>query len=277
MNGAGVVRVPMGTRLTIVESDMRPVLDAAGFRGYEDFVRREHRDVVGGSGTTRTRRIRLGPGSDSEDYYLKAYEYRGSRWRHRWRTDKGAVEARNYRLLRERCGILVPDVVAFGSRRRGWRLLDAFILTRGVPAETTLDVLFKTRWPSAACSSRDPQRTWLLREVSGIVSRMHRAGFFHVDLQWRNLLVSDDSSSSRSVFVLDSPRGGLRRWTAHRAHGRIRDLSSLYKEARSRLTPAEQLRWLLWYAGERCLTDELRLVIRTILQDRAIKDRPECR
>ncbi len=46
MNGAGVVRVPMGTRLTIVESDMRPVLDAAGFRGYEDFVRREHQ--IGG-------------------------------------------------------------------------------------------------------------------------------------------------------------------------------------------------------------------------------------
>lgn len=266
----------MGTRLTIVETEMRSDLEAAGLRCYEDFVRGESHDVVGRSGTTRTRRIRLGRVSDGEEYYLKVYQYRGVRWRHRWRMDKGAVEARNYRLLRERCGMLVPDVVAHGSRRRGWRLLDAFILTRGVPEGTTLDVLFKKRWPTAGAGRCDPLRGWLLAEIAGIVARMHRAGFYHVDLQWRNLLVSGDVSASGGVYILDSPRGGLRRWGPHRAHGRLRDLSSLYKEARTRLTRTEQLRWLLLYAGARSLTEDLRLLIRTILRDRAIKDRPEC-
>lgn len=255
---------------------MRPVLDAAGLRSYEDFLHRDDGEVVGSSGTTVTRRISLGSESDGGEFYLKAYLYRGGRWRHRWRMDKGAVEARNYLYMRERCGIAVPDVVAYGSRRRGFRLLDAFILTRSVSGGTTLDRLFESRWPRADLLVREPLRGSLLREVAGVVTRMHRAGFYHVDLQWRNLLVCDEALESPSVYVLDSPRGGPRSWPPHRAHGRIRDLSSLYKEARMRLSRSEQLRWLLWYAEETRLTDDLRLMIWTILQDRGTKDRSEC-
>lgn len=115
-------------------------------------------------------------------------------------------------------------------------------------------------------------RRHLLETTADLVSRMHAAGFFHIDLQWRNMLVSEDGARCPRVFVIDSARGGLRRSRLFQMHGRLRDLSSLYKLARFRVPVREQVGWLRRYLGVHRLQHEHRMMIQTILCDRRIKD-----
>lgn len=268
----------MGTQLTIVECEMVPVLEAGGLLGYEDYISCEAGEVVGESRRSQMRRLVIRWKEHIETLFLKRYRYEGKYARWAIREDTGLVEARNYRLLREQCGVNVPDVVAYGSRRRGWRLVDSFILTRCVPDAVSLDSYAEDRWPDIGKAATDTHRRQLLEQSADMVSRMHTAGFFHVDLQWRNILVSRGNTEpggdtdSPTLYVIDSARGALRKWGVLREHGRLRDLSSLYKEARSRLTRRECVCWLRRYFGVDRLSTEHHAMVRTILLDRESKD-----
>ncbi len=264
----------MSERVIVESASHRALLDACELRTYADIMALADRDdPIATSRSGRTFRVALPHGSGSVDCYLKIHDY--SFWRRsRWRREKGAIEAANYALLRDRCGVNVPEVVAHGARTRGIRYRDGFILTAAIDASESLDAY------ALASDGRVDQR--LLRESALLVQRMHAASYFHVDLQWRNILVvgrsagegiATDSSTDRiHLYLLDSPRGGIRSSAAGRMHGRIRDLSSLYKDARRWLTPRAQLRWLKCYLGRARLTSIDRGMIRTILRDRAIKD-----
>jgi len=240
--------------------------------GTRTFIGFEAGAIVGESGTTETRRFTIPSAHGRDVFYLKKYRYLGVRRRHRFRVDKAAIEARNYATLRRRCGVAAPEVVVHGSRRRGWRLLDAIIVTREVAQAVSMEALFERRWPRADRAAGDPARAALLAEAARVVGRMHRSGFYHIDLQWRNLLVSGADAACASICVCDSPRGGLRRWRPHRMHGALRDLSSLHKEARRRMTRTQQMRWLSDYLRASGLRADRRALIWTIFLDRVIKD-----
>lgn len=259
----------MSTRLTIVEPSLHEALVAAGFTNYRAFVGSAQGEVVHESGTTRTRRIVLNQASRADSFYLKVYRRGGRTWPAR---DKARREAMNYAVLRDRCDVRVPEVIAFGSRRRFGRLMDGFILTRAVPKGLSLDRLAAALWPTPPATPTDGLRRHLLKYTAAMVRRMHAAGYCHIDLQWRNLLVCDDGSDTPDVYAIDSSRGGLRQWAVRREQGRLRDLSSLYKEARHRLTMREQLRWLREYLGVKRFEPQHRALLQTIQYDRAIKD-----
>jgi tRNA A-37 threonylcarbamoyl transferase component Bud32 len=259
----------MGIKLTLIEPDLSPILESLGLRQYEDYISRRLGEPVARSSTTETLRIPLcGPGL----LFLKRYRYQGDCWRHRFRRDKASIEARNYRIIRRLCSLPAPDVIAYGSRRRGLRLLDAFILTRGVSDATPLETFASARWPDPRIARHDPLRHYLLSEAARVVSQMHAAGFFHVDLQWRNLLVADAHSARPVLCLIDSARGGLRRGRLYAAHGRLRDLSSLAKQAMIMMTARERVCWLRSYFGGGRLSPEHHAIARAIMQDRGIKD-----
>ena len=277
----------MATRLTILDDGMRHVLTSRGLSRYEDFVNTTIGEVVSRSSTTQTRRIRWNDAPAdasnglSDEFYLKVYRYGGKTRRLAMWPDKGGMEARNYRILHRRCGVSVPDVIAYGSRRRWGYLLDAFILTRAIPHAISLEDFAKRRWGpnhcnaegrSAATVINDPLRRYLLIHTADIVARMHGAGFFHIDLQWRNILIADDGSDRPRIFLIDSARGSHRNWKIFQAHGQLRDLSSLSKEARLQLRPREQVFWLRRYFGVSRLTQDHHAMIQAIQNDRRIKD-----
>jgi tRNA A-37 threonylcarbamoyl transferase component Bud32 len=259
----------MSIRLTIIDPASRDALKDLGLRTYEDFVSCQAGEVVGRTSTTETRRVPAGGG---DSFHLKIYRYAGRQWRHRFRRDKGFIEARNYQVLANRCSVRVPEVLAHGSRRSGFRLMDAFIVTRTIPLATPLDEWVDGVWPDP-CAARDNRtRRNLIAESAAVASRMHASGFFHIDLQWRNMLVTEDAGGGPCLWVIDSARGGLRRNGVYQAHGRLRDLSSLSKSARTRMTRREQVSWLRLYFGVRRLSRAHHDIVRTIQQDRAIKD-----
>jgi tRNA A-37 threonylcarbamoyl transferase component Bud32 len=262
----------MGIKLKLIEPDLSPILESLGLRQYEDYISRRLGEPVARSGTTETLRIPLrgpaGPGL----LFLKRYRYQGGCWRHRFRRDKASIEARNYSIIRRLCSLPAPDVIAYGSRRQGLRLLDAFILTRGIPDARPLEAFASARWPDPRIARHDGLRQYLLAEAARVVSRMHAAGFFHVDLQWRNLLVADAQSAWPVLCLIDSARGGLRRGRIYAAHGRLRDLSSLAKQAMIMMTARERVCWLRSYFGVGRLSPEHHAIARIITQDRGIKD-----
>lgn len=249
--------------------ECRPTLIATGLVCYRDFVDCEIGEVVAQTGTSITRRLALVHSPDPLRAYLKQYRYIGSRWRHRFRRHKGAVEARNYQLMRERARVPVPDVIAIGRRCAGVRLLDAFILTREIGGASNLEDWWSMRL--AAQGVPVALRRELIGEVLELVVRMHRVGFFHVDLQWRNLLIRESPDGPR-LFVLDSSRGGLRRSPWMRWHARMRDLSSLEKTARRFLSRADRFRFVCDYLRETGCRESPRRLITRILADRRRKD-----
>jgi hypothetical protein len=181
------------------------------------------------------------------------------------------VEAANYRFLRGVDGVAVPEVICYGCRRGIFRRPDGFIMTREVPNASPLDAFVAARWPDPAGAAGDPRREELVLKTARLVRRMHDAGFFHIDLQWRNLLVSS-ADRSLTMVVIDSARGGRSWHPVLREHGRLRDLSSLAKDAVARMSRTERIRWLKRYLGVRRLTGEHRELVRTIEMDRVLKD-----
>jgi tRNA A-37 threonylcarbamoyl transferase component Bud32 len=236
---------------------MRPLLAASGLRAYADFVNCDMGDVVGQSGTTLTRRIELRADGACVAIFLKRYQYQGDRWRHRFRRHKGRVEADNLALMRG-CGVPTPDVVAYGGRRRGMRLLDAFLITRGVPGAATLAALVEgDSLPEWAALIRDqgghgPPYMALTRRMAELLAGMHARHVYHHDLQWRNVLVAPRGDGFELYFI-DSSRGGLRRTPPGRRHGRVRDLASLDKLAAVHLSRADRLRFVRLYLGAKRL------------------------
>ena len=250
----------MSTLLTIADDALHDPLRSAGLVHYEDYLRCVWGEVVHRSTTSVTRRIDVPRGGIADSLYLKTYRPAALRG---WTHSRPIREGRNYLILRDRCEVNVPELIAFGVRRTLGRWTDGFILTRAVPNAIPLD-----RLPECI----GPLRRHLLAKTSAMVARMHSVGFYHIDLQWRNLLLSDDGTDTPEVYVIDCARGGLRHWRVLREHGRLRDLSSLSKEARRHLTTREQLRWLKSYLGVRRFTSAHQALIRTIQYDRALKD-----
>lgn len=274
----------MSIQWTTVDEAGAALLADFGLTNYIDFIERQPGQEVGKSSTTRTTRVSVGRAVKTDVFFVKTYRYAGTQWRHRLRRDKASLEASNYELLDE-IGIGTASVVAYGSRRSALRLKDAVIVTRGLPDVISLDRLFELRWPHAGKHAADSLRSEILDRVVQDVRRMHGAAFFHVDLQWRNILIGglgEGPSVIRRqpsaemgrirIYFLDAPRGGIRRSLWGIEHGRLRDLSCLYKEARRRLSRTEQLRWLLIYLGEPRVTPTARSMIATLILDRSVKD-----
>ncbi len=270
----------MGQSVTWYDRRLQGALGAGGLRTYEDFIDAQADALVWERSVTKTIRLTsVDPENDRPlAFYLKKYLYPDRRWRFLFRPDKPAVEQRNYAFLRRRVGAVVPEVVATGRRRRWLQLHDAFILTAELPDCVQLDDYARTHWPASPGTDEQARQDSLVRATAELVRRMHAARFYHVDLQWRNVLVRLGASAQRvEVFVIDAPRGGRRWLWPRRRHGQLRDLSSLDKLARMYLSRTQRLRWFALYTGRRRFNRSDRRLIKAILADRARYERDKAR
>lgn len=270
----------MGQSVTWHDRRWQGVLGASGLRTYEDFIDARADALVWERSVTKTIRLTAVDPEDDRPlaFYLKKYLYPNRRWRFLFRRDKPSVEQRNYAFLRRNVGAVVPEVVATGRRRRWMRLHDAFILTAEVPDSVQLDDYARAHWSARSEPDERARQDSLIRATAHLVRRMHAAGFYHVDLQWRNVLVRFGASPRQvEVFVIDAPRGGRRWLWLRRRHGQLRDLSSLDKLARMYLTRTQRLRWFRCYTRRRRINRSDRRLIAAILADRARYERAKAR
>lgn len=262
----------MGGKVVWYEPHDRAILQAHGLTRYEQLLAPRPESLVWRRRTTQTYRLDLtGPDQAGEHtYYLKHYVYGERGWRFFLRRDKPGTEARNYAMLRRYVGDVVPRVVATGRRRRFGMLRDAFILTRGIPQAVQLDEYAKDNWSGGALTMDEAERQRaILDATADLIRRMHEASLFHIDLQWRNILVRiGPRPSDVDVYLIDLPRGGRWRLPPKRRHGRFRDLSSLDKLGRVYLSRSQRLRWFKAYTGRRTLNVSDRRLIRDVQADR---------
>ena len=271
---------PMAQSVTWHDRRWRGAIQADGFRDYEDFISARTGQPVWERSATQTFRLTARDPEDGRPtgLYLKKYRYPRQRWRSMFRPDKPSVEQRNYEYLRRNVGNVVPIVVATGRRRQWMMLRDAFILTVELSGCDQLDTYAQTHWEGTPVERERVRQDRLIETTADLIRRMHEAGFYHIDLQWRNILVRFEGEPEEArAFLIDAPRGGRLLLWVRRRHGRLRDLSSLDKLARLYLTRTQRLRWFTRYTGRRRISPSDRRLIEAILADRARYERARAR
>jgi heptose I phosphotransferase len=133
-------------------------------------------------------------------------------------------EWRQIRRLR-RAGIATPTPVALGEKMGGWQEKRSFIALAAARGESL------ERWVPRHLLPPHPripfaQRRALLRELAGLVRRLHRAGFCHRDLYLSHVFLDLQPSAAPRLTLIDLQRVFRPRW--RRRRWQIKDLAALY-------------------------------------------------
>ncbi len=160
---------------------------------------------------------------------------------------------RAFRLAREiegllafaRCGVPVPDVVAWGIERRRGLPVRTILLARRIEEAVDLAAFLRSEYDQAA-------RRDALSSVGAAIRDLHGRGLFHRNLATRNVLVRRrNSSRAFEVWFVDCPRAmhRSRRWR-HEALARI-DRTFLARHLLRDETSPSDVEWLLRASGEK--------------------------
>jgi tRNA A-37 threonylcarbamoyl transferase component Bud32 len=166
-------------------------------------------------------------------------------------------------------GFDVPTPVAFGediqligTPRR------SFILTREVVG-SQLDHLLEDGFPNPHGHSEREARDAVIRDVAGMVRRFHATGFYHKDLYFCHLIVTEDPRWGRPYFIdlerVDRDFPPRRRWF-------VKDLAALHHSAPANVTRADRLRFLLVYLSKNRLDEHAKRCVRDVVARAARMD-----
>ena len=170
-------------------------------------------------------------------YYGKQYRCRGRHLRRFMGRSRARAEWENLAIF-QLLGLKTARPVAFGEDVGG----RGIVVTEAVPGAVDLATLARTA--SLVLNAPAFQQSVVAR-LAHATATLHRAGFGHGDLKWRNVLVNTET---REVFLIDCPQGRMLPGVLLE-RGRIKDLACLDKVARLRLTKTCRLRFYKQYAG----------------------------
>lgn len=202
---------------------------------------------------------------DGKRYYVKRYLGNGKNAVRRWFGLRGLIGPQRVRrewenlLAFQRWGIPTAKLVAYGLERRMGSFVRGALITEEVPDTADL---------AKMAAARDPRlesRKWVaavLRQVADATRLMHKAGFAHNDLKWRNLLV--DGGEEPTVYLIDCP-SGCYWWGVFLQYRTVKDLACLDKVGKYVLTRTQRLRFYLDYVQHPQLTIQDKKRIRRIL------------
>ncbi len=150
---------------------------------------------------------------------------------------------REWHLLYDlyRAGLPVPRPIAARVQRVNWLWYRADMITERIAAEPLSRVLQAPVIPEG-----------LWESVGACISRFHRAGVYHADLNLDNILVDGE----QRVFLLDFDRGRRRAPRPHWQRANLRRLHRSLLKVRARrpglaFTAADWDRLLAGYGGEK--------------------------
>ena len=186
---------------------------------------------------------------EGQGFYIKIYDFSARGLRVWLGRSKARTEWENLALFRS-LGIPTPDVVACGETRKHGRVQSGALVTAEIPSAVDLRTLALRRDERLADAA---WRRSVLRQVADYVRRLHRAGFIHNDLNWRNILVKLEGAPE--VYFIDCPSG---HWCPRplRERRMAKDLAFLDKLGRQYLSRTDRLRFFLHYRETGCLSPE---------------------
>ncbi len=150
-------------------------------------------------------------------------------------------------LIMRRSGFDVPDPVAMGETHANFSIpAESFLITREVPGPS-LDKVLVHGLPGQIGRRDQKLVQSVIRDLSGLVRRLHSAGFYHKDLYLQHLIVKDDPRWGRPYMVdlqrVEQKFPPHRRWL-------IKDIAALHYSAPASFSKADRLRFLLQYLGK---------------------------
>ena len=191
-------------------------------------------------------------------YYIKVYTKAGKRLKHFIGRSRFQGEWENLMFF-QKLGIPTPEVVAFGQESSLKIFKTGALVLK--EAENTMDL--------AAIAKNNPellkQKKWI--EQIGLLyakytRRLHENKFIHIDLKWRNILVTMDKKPK--VFFIDCPSGGKKNGVLL-YYGMIKDLACLDKIARRHLSKTTRLKFYLMYKNKNSTNKQDKEFIKHIL------------
>lgn len=221
-----------------------PRLRAAGIRTGGAWTGLRAGEVVSASPLTNAFRIVL---DDGETVYFKRYVYRDRPDRFYWLVpSKAIIEAWAYGQF---AGLGIPTIepVAVGEIRRFGRAMAAFIVTREEPAASSLETYAAREWAGLHPDDRWREAQAVADALIPQLRKAHRAGVYHHDLKWRNVLVKRRDDRYETYWI-DAPRARRGRPDADR--GRLVDLGALARLVTAYVGPRRQIRLLARYLDE---------------------------
>ena len=213
---------------------------AAGFREQLDYLQsrpelRNDGNLLTDSAGKLVWRVELPPEQGGD---VVAYKFCAGKkpWRYIVNLSHPAREWRNYQALYE-LGIPAAEVLAYGENRRGWKIIDSYIVTRFIDGTRDgCDFM-----PGGRRRGDVAMRRRFCELVAPHVATLHRHGFFHKALHPRNLLYRGETPENMEVFFIDVARCRIR----FRALMRGAILFDLYTVLRDLALPAEESRAFL--------------------------------
>lgn len=200
-------------------------------------------------------RIEIG----GQGYYLKRYLRTDFHPRDFLFRSKLRTEWENLLLFRK-LNIPTPLPVVMGEKRLLGLFDDGVMISSELTGARDLAEIVESQ------PGKFADREWfsrLCQQVGPPLRRLHKIGFAHNDLNWRNLLVTEHDGLK--VYFFDSPRG--RRWPWPLRSFRIaKDLTHLDKLGRRYLSRSQRLRFYLAYLGHNNLTKKDKKLLARILR-----------
>lgn len=213
------------------------------------------------AGPRVTRRIETPSGV----LYLKAHS-RVPLWRRFTFLGRGATSPARREweamMLMRQNGFDVPEPVAIGESAAFFGCPSrSFLLMRDVQG-VPLDRFLADGFPDPRRRGPRAVRDAVLRDVGGMVRRLHATGFYHKDLYCCHLIVTPDPRWGRPYFIdlqrVERGQPPRRRWL-------VKDLAALHLTAPACVTRADRLRLLLHYLSKSRLDSEAKRWVRAIV------------
>ena len=183
---------------------------------------------------------------NGQSIYFKRYTYPESKQSRYWmRASKAQVETFGYQQLKK-LNIPTLKVIAFGESRTVGKLKAAYIITQGVRKSMDLQQFAKDVWFELPKNERSRIYLDLRQQIFDQLRRAHQANFFHQDLHWRNILVTNENGQYRTTWI-DCPRAAYRKLPFNSRHGQMVDMSCLGRRSLDYLSRSERYRALTAY------------------------------
>ena len=218
-------------------------LNALGFTQQNDWAHLSTGSCVSESQITNCFKIEL---DDGRSIFFKRYTYpKQKRSRYWMRASKAQVETFAYAQLKS-LGIPTLNVIAFGESRTFGKLNAAYIITQGINDSMDMQQFAKQVWFDLPTQQRTAVYLDLRTQIFNQLKLTHQAKFFHQDLHWRNILVTQENGCYKTTWI-DCPRADYRMLPMNAKHGQMVDLSCLSRRALDYLSRSERYSALSTY------------------------------
>lgn len=172
-----------------------------------------------------------------------------------WRRLRPSKSRREFNLLSHMrdIGVPCPGNLAFREERNWLGLLNSGELSME-RLDQAADIRHLCLLDEYAPIIQNPAfRQGLVAEVARWVKHMHEQQFFHLNLNFRNILVNTAPAFPVQVHFIDVTSAKTNPLPIRASYFRMKELAFLYKDARKWFTPREMVRFLHLYFGCRRL------------------------